>query len=93
VEASSKTDRETQAHHRISAAVFLLTAFFTILSAYIVWMRLRKIRPIVQQEFDARNKLTLNESPSLPDPLPEKPPQLADHPFYQNSTSECPPSA
>ncbi|PLW35416.1 hypothetical protein PCASD_13986 [Puccinia coronata f. sp. avenae] len=48
-----ETDRETQAHHRISAAVFLLTAFFTILSAYIVWMRLRKIRPIVQQEFDA----------------------------------------
>ncbi|KAI9614567.1 hypothetical protein KEM48_005941 [Puccinia striiformis f. sp. tritici PST-130] len=83
-------DAESTSHHRISAAVFLLTGFFTILSAYIVWMRLRKIRPIVQQEFDAR-KLTDNSSDHPTNDqinLNEKPPQLVDHPFYQNSSSE-----
>jgi len=54
VQNSAKNSRDQQAHHRISAAVFLITAFFTLLSAYIVWMRLRKIRPLVQQQFDAR---------------------------------------
>ncbi|KAH9451039.1 hypothetical protein MJO28_009483 [Puccinia striiformis f. sp. tritici] len=90
VEATSKNDAESTSHHRISAAVFLLTGFFTILSAYIVWMRLRKIRPIVQQEFDAR-KLTDNSSDHPTNDqinLNEKPPQLVDHPFYQNSSSE-----
>ncbi|WAR59650.1 hypothetical protein PtB15_11B290 [Puccinia triticina] len=71
---------ETRSHHRLSAAVFLLTALFTLLSAYIVWMRLRRIRPLVQRQFDTRKA-----PPTPPAPMPdEKLPRLHDHPFYRN---------
>lgn len=72
VQNSSKNDHDQQAHHRISAAVFLITAFFTLISAYIVWMRLRKIRPFVQQQFDARQNPT-----SIPSPTSTKSPQTS----------------
>ncbi|KAA1068691.1 hypothetical protein PGT21_015747 [Puccinia graminis f. sp. tritici] len=102
--SSSKHDAENQEHHRVSAAVFLLTGFFTLISAYIVWMRLRKIRPQVQQEFEAR-KFAQNGLPPLPSldhldrldqhhphqealNLSEKPAQLDKHPFYQSSAPD-----
>lgn len=65
-------------HHIISVVVFLITAFFTILSAYIVWMRMRKLRPIVKEEFERRGL------PEFVSSTPDDPP-IPPHDRHQSS--------
>ncbi|KAM0755534.1 hypothetical protein T439DRAFT_320226 [Meredithblackwellia eburnea MCA 4105] len=42
--------------HRISLIVFAATTLATLIALWIVWMRIRKIRPIVMAEMEARRQ-------------------------------------
>ncbi|CAH7690140.1 expressed protein [Phakopsora pachyrhizi] len=59
---SQVSEQQKSIHHTISVLVFLVTILFTFVSAYLVWMRMRRIRPLVEADFLNRNKSSEKEN-------------------------------